>query len=278
MSDLTYHEIEHAGLKIKFANEEYVEDFFNPRQDDQLGVMYVSYRGYNLGDEQLPDDGLPEIDCPVCEGGDKEIIGPVHEREGFSGHPTTDYPQCYRCENFYRVEPTIQEWLASVDAICAMPLFVYEHGGITMKTGRMVWLADDEFKREDAKSAGRFVADSAGWDTSFVGVIVTTDEIVKKLGVERTPENIEKQLDAEVSEYASYLEGDITVYTVEDEHGEVLDSCGGFLGVNPYDEDNYVVQEAKHAAEACREEIEREKREAAHMAARDIVTIVGGTQ
>jgi hypothetical protein len=278
MSDLTYHEIEHAGLKIKFANEEYIDEFFDPRQCDQLGHMAVSYKGYSLGDEELPSDGLPRIDCPVCDGGEKPIYGPPAQHDTILGPRVEDEPECFRCAGYHEVEPTLSEYLTHEKAIAAMPLFVYEHSGITMKAGSFVWLEREQVEREDTVSRGRFIGDDAGWDTSFVGFIYTTHERCEELGVEETPENIEQQLRGEVSEYASYLEGDVTVYRIEDEDGNVLDSCGGFLGVNPYDEDNYVVQEAKHAAEACREEIEREKREAAEMAARDVITIVGGTE
>lgn len=268
----TVDEFEHAGLTVRIvAEQEFIPEIYNPRECDQLGTMFVSYPGYNLGDEQLPDDGFAEIDCPVCKLGELPIYGPPQLSLNSGMRMVEWKPECPRCESVYgfMVEPTVEEWLADQNAICAMPLFVYEHSGITMRTGSFRMIEEERITREDTRSTGRFMGDDAGWDTSFVGFIITTRERCEELGVEITAENLERQLDSEVKEYAMYLEGDCGGYVIEDEDGEHLDSCWGFLGLH----EDYVREEAKSAAEYCRKDIEAESLERAEWAARDVMTV-----
>jgi hypothetical protein len=96
-------------------------------------------------------------------------------------------------------------------AICIMPLILYDHSGITIKVGKV----------------GDIPGDAAGWDTTPVGFIWTSLERIKELGAPN--EAIEKQLQGEVEIYDRYLRGDVFYYTIEDEDGDCLASCGGIL-------------------------------------------------
>ena len=130
-------------------------------------------------------------------------------------------------------------------------LTVYEHSGITMSAGDVThpW-------------------DTDRWDTSFVGFIFDTPEGVKQcIGDNATDEQIEAALRAEVEVYASYLEGDVTHYYVQDEETGFHDSCGGFVGC------------AKECEDQCFASLESaivkrlaENEEKAHWAARDTIT------
>jgi hypothetical protein len=283
-------EFEHAGLKVEIVAEQYVDSFYNPRECDQLAHMAIFYDGYDLGDEELPRDGLPQINCPVCDGGDKTVQGPIWERPvmQYEGSPGTvdEYPVCYRCENYYMVDPTMKEWLIDREAEVAAPLFIYEHGGMTIKAGEFKIVNEDGIRRSDTKSDGRFIGDGDGWDTSFVGFVYVTRERAFALGIpgtnfkgggEPTTEvddlnelhaEMIRQAESEVREYAMYLEGDAGGFVIKDEDGEVLDSTWGFLGLW----EDYVTEEAKWAAERCREDLNGEANEAAEWAARDVVT------
>lgn len=261
---------EHAGLTVEIVPDEYVDEMYDPRECDQLGIMFNGHPDYNLGDEQLPRDGFPEIDCPACEGGEKVILGPVHQRDAF-GRTVEDEPVCPRCENLYTVEPTVGEWLAEQKAIAAMPLFLLDHSGISMSSGTFAWLERDEIEREDTRSSNRFVGDEQGWDTSFIGFIITTRERCEELGVEITRENLERQLKAEVEEYDKYLTGDAGGFVIKNADGKTLESGWGFLGL--WGDDADVRTEAKSVAEHCRDAIEREKSEREFWAARDVMTV-----
>lgn len=102
--------------------------------------------------------------------------------------------------------------MLSKGKIIALPLYIYDHSGVTIST----------------------VRNSDPWDTSYAGVIWTTLEKVKETGIiptgEETLENCAKDtLNAEVRMYDQYLTGDVYGYIVEtlSENGEweESDSC-----------------------------------------------------
>lgn len=103
-----------------------------------------------------------------------------------------------------------------------MPVFVYEHSGITMKVG---------------------TGYACPWDSGQAGwVWMTRAEVHKEFG--RGPaafRQARKALTASIREYADYLEGQVYGVTVVNEEGERVESdeCWGFIG---YD---YAQEEAR---------------------------------
>ena len=105
-------------------------------------------------------------------------------------------------------------------ALHVLPLYLMDHSGLSISTG--------DFQDR--------------WDSGQVGFIYTTAERIKEMGLEgASTERLEKALCAEVAVYDQYLSGDVWYYTIEDDNGEVLDSCGGLYG------HDYAEQEAKDA-------------------------------
>lgn len=97
--------------------------------------------------------------------------------------------------------------------VISLPLFLYDHSGITMKTSPF----------------------SCPWDSGQVGFIyVTKEEIRKEFGVklvtQKTKERVVSILRSEVEEYDQYLTGNVYGYTIVDPYGEEKDSCWGFFG------------------------------------------------
>lgn len=106
-----------------------------------------------------------------------------------------------------------------------LPLYLYDHGGITMSTGRF----------------------SCPWDSGCVGYIYVSDDDVKneygwKIITKKRREIITKRLKAEVEVYDQYLTGDVYGFqfesfaVYEDGREESLDdsdSCWGFYGSDP---------------------------------------------
>jgi hypothetical protein len=102
------------------------------------------------------------------------------------------------------------------DIAVALPLYLYDHSGITMNTTGF----------------------SCGWDSGQVGFIyVTKEKLRKEFNVKRISKAIlQKATDilvGEVSTYDQYLTGDVYWFGVYDESGEMVDSCGGFYGRDP---------------------------------------------
>jgi hypothetical protein len=132
------------------------------------------------------------------------------------------------------------------DPIIALPLYLYDHGGVSMSTGSFV---------------GR--AHHAEWDSGQVGYIfVTKEKVREEYSVKRiSPKLYDKVLEVlkgEVSTYDDYLRGDVYGYVVEDQAGERLDSCWGFYGFE------YCMQEAKSMADWHAEEQAKEAAQIHH--------------
>ena len=87
-----------------------------------------------------------------------------------------------------------------------LPLFLYDHSGITMNTTGF----------------------ACGFDSGQVGFIYATKKTIEALGV--AEENVEEQLKGEVSVYDQLLTGDVWGYIIEDDDNEEIDSCWGFFG------------------------------------------------
>ncbi len=167
------------GYKVKIY---YDSDPQSPREWGNLGTMVCWHRRYNLGDEQRHDsvkDWMREVVC--------NLTGEDH-----------DDPE----EAFEKL--TI-----------ALPLYLYDHSGITMSTGPF----------------------SCPWDSGQVGFIYVTNEKAKKeydwkALTKAHRKKIEDYLRNEVEVYDQFLRGDVYGYRIEDaDEIEIeIDSCWGFFG------------------------------------------------
>ena len=212
----------------------YDEDPLNPRKEwDHAATMVCWHRRYSLGDEQPtcePGDyfrNMVDDECPHCGGTGDE---PGAEPEG-------DYdlvPNCTHCDGTGVVSD--DEVMGLVEkAYYILPLFLYDHSGITMSTGCF----------------------SCPWDSGQVGWIYISIEKAAQEGW-KTAEQAYKAMESEVEEYDHYLTGQCYGYVVEDADGEEIDSCWGFLG------DDYVRGEMRTAAMSAVEAANKEAAEAAY--------------
>lgn len=97
--------------------------------------------------------------------------------------------------------------------IIALPLYLYDHSGITMNTTGF----------------------HCRWDSGQVGwIYVTKEKAREELGVKRITKKVEERileiLKAEVDMFDKYISGEVYGFTLEDDEKGVHDSCGGFLG------------------------------------------------
>lgn len=116
------------------------------------------------------------------------------------------------------------------DALIVQPLYLYDHSVLSMSTGSWV---------------GR--AQHAEWDSGIVGVVyITRERFVEMMLKDTIPsdEELAKLVEGEVSEYDSYLAGEVYGYVIERD-GEHVDSCWGYVG-----DIDYVRTEARASAEA----------------------------
>jgi len=227
------------GLQGTLGYEESGEGL-SPRDWSNVGTMAVSYNGYNLGDEDISKIDF-EVECPRCVG------------DGFLDDPVagTDGTDCPDCEATGNIDVNPVDYFKRQGARVVMGLTVYEHSGITMYAGDVT-----------------VPFDSARWDTSFVGFIYDTPEGVKQcMGDDVSDEEIKAALEGEVKVYASYLEGDLTWYSVEDDETNYHDACGGFVGDHKYCE-----EQCFEALEGAIVKRLAENKERAEWNARDVTT------
>jgi len=97
-------------------------------------------------------------------------------------------------------------------ATVILPVYKYEHGGIWLSTNGSSYPFNDR------------------WDSCQIGFIFSTEERRKKVGVKRSRKIITKYLIDEVQNYSDYVSGEVYGYIIEDESGDVLDSCFGYIG------------------------------------------------
>ena len=174
------------------------EDPINPRKEyDNASRMVCFHKKYDLGDKHGYDSG--------DFNGWVELRAYLEQEEG--------------------------------PLVACKPLHLFDHGGITIKTGPF----HDK------------------WDSGQVGFVFVTEEECKKgMGREGTKEErdawAERIIEGEVETYDKYLRGDVYCFDVyDDETDEVLESCGGFFGEEYCRQEgestlNYLLVKAEQAA------------------------------
>lgn len=214
----------------------------NPRSWCNVGTMVCWHRGYDLGDEQ-PGGDPDEYLLALAE----EFSPGITERVEAECERLTD--KAGRVDLL--TDEQRHELWRDIDAVCGehlvrhlhpnvivLPLYLYDHGGITMNCGGF----------------------SCPWDSGQVGYIyVSRDKAREEWGTSPKPDEMtdeefwEHRLRQEVETYSHYLEGDVYGFVLEkargytqltryedgeEEEGEGLeweevDSCWGFYGYDP---------------------------------------------
>ena len=178
----------------------------------------IEYKGHTIN--ILPDEDIPD---PRKEFEHLGTMVCFHRRYNLGdGHE-------------FRSPGEFIQFLKEEKPIC-LPLYLYDHSGITMST----------------KSERFRACDPQGWDWGMLGYIyVTKEDVRKEYGVKRVTrkilDQVTKLLLTEVEEYDHYLTGNVYGYEitkdVKPQGGDVIDSCWGFFG---YPED-YMISEAKRS-------------------------------
>lgn len=132
----------------------------------------------------------------------------------------------YKSENYNGWDEMEAQIIKDLDPLEIRPLYMLDHSGLT--------ISDHDFNDR--------------WDSGRIGFVLITKEsaketcMVKRIS-KKTREWATKCLDGSIKEYDDYLRGYCYGYIIEDEDGEQLDSCWGFIG-----EIDYVKEEATGVA------------------------------
>jgi len=130
-----------------------------------------------------------------------------HKRYNFGDEVT------FSAENFDNFEEMEGFINKELDAVVCLPIYMYDHSGITINTTGF----------------------ACPWDSGQVGFIyVTNKKMIENYGENYDKEHIAKAnkvLISEVKTMNQYIQGDVYgFYIVKD--GQVIDSCSGFYGEN----------------------------------------------
>ena len=158
----------------------------------------INYRGYNIKVEA-------DYDPMSCREWDNVgIMVCSHKRYNLGDEHDIAFDDF---SSWDEVEAHLRE---DYDAIEVLPLYLYDHSGITMNTTGF----------------------SCPWDSGQVGLIYTNKEQMDYIGLSSdTPsERIREILDGEVVTYDMYLRGEVYGFEVETADGEFIDACSGFYG------------------------------------------------
>lgn len=243
------------------------EAFKSPRDWDNAGEMICWHERYDLGDKhdyrnprEFVSDMLRnvvDLDTTVVRAlvamclTDADKDNRYDNRYDYNLYKTKASEWTYGGDwkkEFYgsdKESHNLREWLATIvdtngtkddwlvteiigkmekTGMVVLPLCLYDHSGITMST----------------------VEFSCPWDSGQVGFIyvLTSDpEFAHIDALEEKIKAAKARIEAEVREYDLHLRGEWYGYVVKDEDGAVLDSCGGYLGMD------HVLEEGRSMAE-----------------------------
>ena len=234
-------------------------DTESPREDECFGKMICFHSRYCLGDEHnysYPSDFMRELIRNECLPAN-ELIDYI--KSGQSNSVKLAFDQVAHQWNISYYNDHLKKWSVEcsfdppldgqekdvADAIvetlemselvniaknncCILPLYLYDHSGITMSTSRF----------------------NDSWDSEQVGWIYASHTDVEKEYGAFNEENVEKAmklLQCEVEYYDHYIRGDCYGFLLF-KGEEEIDSCWGFLGSPDEmrsDIENYLPEDAK---------------------------------
>lgn len=136
----------------------------------------------------------------------------------------------------------LRRWIIKTyKPVMIQPVRMYDHSGQTISL--------PQASNGEGQGVWRYPYNDQ-WDSGMIGyVFVPRAKALEELGGKRTTEQVRKwvrdTIKGEVETYDLYMRGEVYGYTVTDQSGEVVDSCGGFIG-----EHDAVLTEAKGAVDA----------------------------
>lgn len=162
-----------------------------------------TYKGYKIEIEAETDPLNPRKDWDNLG-----IISAAHSQYSLSD------------KGAYKITGELSGWdeeekalIEETGAVVVLPLYLYDHGGITINTSGF----------------------SCPWDSGRLGFIYATRKSVDNiLGIKKITERAKKRIEAalisEVKTFDNYLTGEVYYYNIEGPAGEAVGGCGGWFG------------------------------------------------
>ena len=202
----------------------------DPRRDqDNLGVMVCWHRRYRLGDVhdcQSPHDWvmglLRELDPAKLR---PFVVGALRQSrferdayrrfmQGLDRRKRVALWGDYLERRQVSIDFTLAIDILTHHGWTILPLYLYDHGGITLRTNPSAFRAQDP---------GR-------WDWGLVGWIYAGPAEIERMGT--PPERVGAVLRVEVEEYDLYLRGEVYTAIIDTPDRAGVESCGGLAGMD----------------------------------------------
>lgn len=172
----------------------------------------IEYKGHSIEIEQDLTPMNPRIDMDNLG-----TMGCIHGRYNLG-----DQKEKYTIEDLQVIEANLD------DKYIVLPLFLYDHSGITMNTKGF----------------------SCRWDSGQVGIIFVSKEKVRnEYGVKRVSSKLKNSilsyLVSEVETYDDFLTGNVYGYDID----EIDEACSGFFGSDH--EKNGLLEYARNAIDCA---------------------------
>lgn len=178
MSDYIVKSEEYKGFTINVNQDEDVE---NPRSWSPIGTMCYRHKDYTLGDKVIPETYINEKGEDI----------------------------------FIENEDDFKTWFEYMfgEIAVILPLYLYDHSGITMKTTPF----------------------GDRWDSGQVGwIAISKDTVRAEYGVKKVTkallEKVKTVLEGEVKVFDDYISGEVYRYEIMRDEDEFVDGCGGYYG------------------------------------------------
>jgi hypothetical protein len=199
------------------------EDRDSPRDWDNLGTMVCFHSRYHLGDEQPTESWAAHL---------LSLLGEEFADKLLSWNEAEYAKRCHHLSGreYFKAEAELGEDYRGrivdefMTRFIALPLYLYDHSGITMNTSGF----------------------HCPWDSGQVGwIYVSREDALKEYSRKRMSgklrDKVEQVLRGEVEVYDQYLRGDVYGYVVKMKD-KTEDSCWGFYGMD------YCLEEARRIA------------------------------
>lgn len=215
MSDNSVYETDYKGYHIIIEQD--IDLFESPRGWENLGTMVCWHRNYTLGDEQPKDDPIEFMQSLLADNYAKEI----EQSKDCIEWMKSVYSFGFVDDDVYtfisnRLQSQTIELFEKYYYV--LPIYAYEHSGITISTNRNGYPFNDR------------------WDSGQLGFIFVDKEEARKeyKGIYGDDEILDL-LEMEVRIYDDYLTGNVYGYMIYEiqEDGEYdrmdsIESCWGY--------------------------------------------------
>ncbi len=189
-----YKTVEYKGFEIEIIQDDCP---MNPREWDNIGTMICKHSRYNLGDVKDSEDYVRYGNSVEEDMAMYFYVNHIDKRhdEHEDGMLTA------------KGISAVNRWMEK--NVLWLPLYLYDHSGITMSTGSF----------------------ASRWDSGQVGFIYITKKKVRemygwKIVTKERKEKLYSYLESDVKTYDQYLTGEVYGYNVE----EIGNSCYGYYG------------------------------------------------